>query len=239
MATIMAVTPAITDNSSPTARLLTALVAAAVAASLLGMAVPRFVGSVLLLPGNSAAKAMAEAERAVSIDELKAIISSREAAARWLTAGSIHTVLGQADIALADQSATGDSGQSALVQDALDNLRAGLSAMPASGFGWAMLSFVRGRNLGYNAQSAAALENSMLFLPHAKDLSVWRLGLGLAQLAFLDDPGRRELREEARIAWQEDPNATRGIIELYQATSFLDAALAEERSPAARINDKQ
>ena len=146
--------------------------------------------------------------RAVEAPALRALIRSREAAARWRRAGRAHTDIALARVLLIDYAdAAGRRENLALAETALGR---GLALAPMNPYGWMRLVQVRTMRGAPAADISAPLRLALRSGPHEDRLDAMLLLMleaGLKAWDDLDGAQRRLIADKAREAWRRDARA--------------------------------
>jgi hypothetical protein len=165
---------------------------------LLSLAVPRTIGHLLLLPGNTAF-ANALNGQLLSAQGYKRALDSANAALGWVELPDLRKSLGAS---LYYQSQSGDVlnlDVAATLEGARKELEQGLAEEPADSLPWAWLSDIR-RFQGDPGDAARALRVSILSAPHDVNLAPLRAGIALALWAQLDADTRNLAEADIRRA---------------------------------------
>ncbi len=182
----------------------------------------RLVAAVIGLPGEPTLAVM-RAGLDPTVSELRELIESRTAMARYVASGRVHTDLGSAHLTLGEL--LGGEGVIDVTSGraAIASLRRGLSLSPVRPFAWARLSFAEAVINGPTPHAAEALEMSFTSAPHERDLSFPRLELGLALWDHLSTFARDAVLSEIRLAWKHDDR--RSVVALAHHLARADIAI--------------
>ena len=214
-------------------RHLVAGLALALGALILWLALPRLVASALMAMRDAVIEQM-DAGEPVAETELLGLVASRELALGWVEDREAHRELGTALAQLALQ-APQDSEHRALLERAVDALRAGLAVAPADPRHWMQLGHLLVVFEGdLNRPAAEALLFSMrVGAFQAPDLIRRRLFWALAHWSFYDDQERRQIADQIRLAWRAAPGEVADLA-LYGPELLGPIASALEEVPEAR-----
>src|SRR5262249_45656376 len=137
---------------------------AGLAAFLLAAGVPRLLAALAMLPGDPV---LAEVEDGKTVDAtaLALLIDGRQEARRYVADPRLNTDIALAELLQVDQQAMGDRERRALVDQAIDQLRLGLAAVPANSFAWARLAHALALQGGRNDAALAAWRLSIATAP--------------------------------------------------------------------------
>lgn len=208
----------------------------AVGLLLLGLAVPRAVAHILLLPGNSGLSQLREGQT-ITVDGYNRILGSRDAALQWVELPQARLDLGLALYLMAQDARRlrVDSRQALL--EARRQLRLGLSASPAQVQAWLWLADIE-RALGNPDEAARAVRLSLLSAPHDASLPGSRARMALLLWDRLGDDARRiAARDTAKaITAPDGEEFVAGIVEL-GSVEALREAVAGDRPAAARLKE--
>lgn len=121
---------------------------------LLVFAVPRVIATAMMIPGEPVRNAI-QRNKIVSIEDLDVLESTRKDALKWVSSGRTWTDLGLAQswkaYFIGYKTVTGK----ALLAEAANSIRHGLSYSPANSFAWARLGY------NYIKQSGSPTENAV------------------------------------------------------------------------------
>lgn len=202
-------------RSSPTARLslhvLIGMAAAGVGAGLSLAALPIAVASLIEASANPVLRQI-EGQHAVEAPALRALIRSREAAARWRRTGRTYTDIALGRVLLTEYA--DDSRRRENLALAETALARGLGLAPMDPYGWMRLVQVR-TMLGAPAPDIAPpLRLALRSGPHEdrRDaMLLLTLEAGLRVWDDLDDSQRRLIAAKAREAWRRDARAAAAV----------------------------
>ncbi|VAX20092.1 hypothetical protein MNBD_NITROSPINAE04-2434 [hydrothermal vent metagenome] len=121
---------------------------------LLVFAVPRVIATAIMLPGEPVRNAI-QSNKTVSTEDLDILVSTRKDALKWISSGRTWTDLGLAQSWKAYYIGYETVAGKALLSEAVDSMRHGLSYSPANSFAWARLGY------DYIKQSGSPSENAM------------------------------------------------------------------------------
>lgn len=196
----------------------------------LGLAVPRTIAALQLLPGDPVLESVRSA-KAVSGEELQALIASREDALGWLPSRRIQADLALAHLELAKRQGYGGETGGRHLGESLRALRAGLSLSPADPYAWARLAFVRIKNGGSAAAVKKALFLSFLTGPYEKRLAISRIQYAVWLWDQLDADERSLVLNQ--ISWADRTGKRRALAQMAKRHRKADAIifLAVARDP--------
>ncbi len=147
-------------------------------------------------------------QRAVDEPALRALVRSREAAARWRRAGRAYTDIALGRVLLTEYAdAAGRRENLALAERALGS---GLGLAPMNPYGWMRLVQVRTMRGAPAADISAPLRLALHSGPHEDRLDAMlllTLEAGLKAWDDLDGAQRRLIAGKAREAWRRDARA--------------------------------
>jgi hypothetical protein len=200
---------------------------------ILWLAVPRIFASALLVLRDPVIERMVAGER-VSEAELLGLMASRELALGWVEDRDTHNERGTALTSLAFEQAERAAG-TAMLERAVDAIRAGLAVAPADPKDWVQLAHLLVLLEGdLKRQAAEALLFSMrIGAFQAPDLVRRRLYWALAHWTFYDESERRQIGEQIRLAWRAAPGELADLA-LYGPEFLGPIASALEEVPDAR-----
>lgn len=155
-----------------------AAIVAAVACVGLWLAVPRLIGSILLLPGHQALDILAQNEALTQEGEGRAL-ESREAALPWLEDRRVRTDL--AAIKLYEALKPGQTPEAAeqLVAEAKANLKAGLALAPIDPRAWLQWPNLRALQLGTAEDADTGIRMSVRSGPAEREIYIERAAFAL------------------------------------------------------------
>jgi len=189
----------------------------------LGLAAPRTIAAFQLLPGNLALDGV-RSGKAVSGEDLQAVISSRDDAFAWLPSPRIQGDLALAHLALAGREGYGGSETGGRhLSDGLHALEAGLSLSPANPYAWARLAFVRIKNGGSATDVKRALFLSFLTGPYERRLAVSRIQYAILLWDRFDADERSLVLDQ--ISWAERAGKRRALVAMAERDRKADAVL--------------
>jgi hypothetical protein len=201
---------------------------------LLFLAVPKFVGALVALPGDRHLDSL-RFGRAVGQKELESLAESRLEAAPWSHDGRVLTDLGLALMAQAIQAGTATAEGSALVERSLDAHRAGLARSPASPQAWARHAQALALAGRPDAEILAALRMSLLSGPQEPALVIPRLALAARSRLGWDVEMVDLVRTQIRIAWTFNRAALARSAATYDYLDLVRASLAEAPDQLAAL----
>jgi hypothetical protein len=199
---------------------------------ILWLALPRVFASALLAARDPVIGRMVAGER-VAETELLGLLASRELALGWVEDRDIHNERGTALTSLAFEQVEG-AGRTALLERAVDALRAGLAVAPADPKDWMQLGYLLVLLEGDITPKAAPafLFSIRTGAFQAPDLIRDRLFWALAHWAFYDEQERRQIGEQIRLAWRAAAGEVADLA-LYGPEFLAPIASALEEVPAA------
>ncbi len=176
------------------------------AAGILWLAVPRTITAFYLIPGNPVLKKLQEMKD-VGADDLLSLAKSRRQAIEWLPTGRAFTDLGLAKLEMSRATGFSSEEGNRLLHEATMALTQGLDRSPANPYAWARYAYTKYiTNHGANAESAAAIRNSILAGPLEWRLMLNRIEMSFANWAFFDPEGRKLAEGQLRRAWDREWN---------------------------------
>ena len=199
---------------------------------ILWLALPRVFASALLAMRDPVIERMVAGER-VSEAELLGLMASRELALSWVEDREIHNERGTALTSLAFEQ-TKDAAGMAMLEGAVDAIRAGLAVAPADPKDWMQLGYLQVLLEGDITREAAqaflvAIRTGAFQDP---DCLRRRLFWTLAHWTFYDAGERRRIGEHIRLAWRVAPGALADLA-LYDPKFLATTASALEEDPTA------
>ena len=170
------------------------------AALLAGLALPRTIAAIILLPTEAPLQSIRE-DRRLTAEELSDLARRLDSAASWSSAGRIRTDLALVLVLLAEQMPPGSAESLARFEAAEALLVDGLGRAPASAYPWMRLAYVR-TVLKRPAQDViAAVKASIWSSPHEARLVLPRLDLALTYWPLLSLDDLEIMRQQSRFAW--------------------------------------
>lgn len=196
----------------------------------LGLAVPRTIAAFQLLPGDPVLESV-RSGKAVSREQLQALMESRKDAREWLPSGRIQGDLALARLELARREGYGGETGEGYLRDGLQALEAGLSLSPADPHAWARLAFVRIKNGSAAADVRRALFLSILTGPYEKRLAISRIQYAILLWDRLAADERSLVLDQ--ISWAERIGKRRALVDMARRHKKADAIifLAVARDP--------
>ncbi len=192
-----------------------------------GLAMPRLVAAVILLPGDAIVWEIRHG-LPVAAEELGIAADTRRTARR-LSDGKLELELGRILLRIGrTREFTGSDGSTAL-DEAEVVLRDGLAASPADAYAWIRLARTKALLGEPPERFAGALEMSYLAGRHEPLLYLPRLSLAFGYWDRLDDETRRMSEWQIRQAWKEMPDELFELATTHRATVIVARAL--RRSP--------
>jgi hypothetical protein len=176
-------------------------------ALILWLALPRVVASALLAMRDPVIGQM-DADAPVSEAEFLGLIASRELALGWVEDRETHDERGTALARLAFLEEPQSAAQRALLERAVNAIRAGLAIAPAAPNDWMQLGYLLILLEGDpNRKAAEALLISMRTGAfQAPDFLGRRLFWSLAHWTLYDQEEQRQVGEQIRLAWSVGPD---------------------------------
>ncbi len=166
---------------------------------MLGLAIPRLGAALALLAGDGYL-AQLQQGRSVSSEDLVTLVASRHAALGWQDDPRVRTDLAAGQLLLR-MDKTGTPADHALLDEAIEQLRQGLSRAPLNAYAWARLS--NAEWLAANPQAARSASQLSLmtgrYLPGfllPRIILAWRTGMPT------DEEGKAVLEQTIRLAAQ-------------------------------------
>lgn len=201
-------------------------VAAGLAFVLLGLALPRFAGEVLVLDARQTVTAALGDGR----EPAPAIARIESAAQRIGQAGGLTGdayLMADRGMLLLRRAQAEPPGpeRNRLIGAAITATEQGLARNPAQAGAWARLAYMRAL-LDDRPGAAAALRLSFLAGAVSPQIMASRLSLGLYLLDDLDAEQRSLLARQIRLLWVVQPTALTDIASEPDAQAFLSEALA-------------
>jgi hypothetical protein len=201
---------------------------------LLGIAIPRAMAHILLLPGNSALNQLRAGET-ITADGYDRILGSRDAALRWVELPQARLDLGLTLYAMAQEADRLRIEPRRALAEARRQLRLGLGASPAHVQAWLWLADVE-QVLGNVDQAARAVGLSLLSAPHDPGLAEARASMALELWDRLHaDAKPIAARDAATAVSSRDGQAFVARAVELGSVEVLREAVAGDESAAARL----
>jgi hypothetical protein len=206
----------------------------AVGLLLMGLAVPRSMAHILLLPGNSALDQLRAGET-ITVDGYNRILGSRDAALRWVELPQARLDLGLTLYLMAQEARRLRVEPRRALSEARRQLRLGLAASPAQLQPWLWLADVE-QVLGNDDEAARAVTLALLSAPHDVSFAAARAVLAVPLWDRLGDEARSVAARDAAkaMAAPDAQDFVSRIVEL-DAVEALREALAGDPAAAARL----
>ncbi len=204
------------------ATIIAAVLLAALGAGLTLAAAPRVVGSLVALPGDGILARIRD-RKPVTVDDLRRLTSSREAALAWHETGRRHADLALARLMLLERRRIVRTDRD--LPEIRASLRRGLMLTPADAYGWTRLAGVE-RLLATGAQAGLReVEMAILTGPYERPLAFPRLAIALSLRSVARPDTRILIDRQIRWAWRADRWATVAAARHTQAFDAVRAAL--------------
>lgn len=199
---------------------------------ILWLAVPRLVASALLALRDPVIERMIAGERTPEA-ELLGLMASRELALGWVEDRDTHNERGTALTSLAFEQAESAAG-AAMLERAIDAIRAGLAVAPADPKDWMQLGYLLVLLEGeVSPEAARAFLLSIRTGPFQEpDFLRRRLFWTLAHWTFYDGQERQWIGKQVRLVWRVDPGGLADLA-LHGPKFLAPMSAALEEDPAA------
>jgi tetratricopeptide (TPR) repeat protein len=181
-----------------------ALLTLALAVGLLVLAVPRLGASLAKLPGDPGIDLLNEGQF-LAPDTLGRVLSSRQAAERWLDEPSTEYELGLTFYGASRQTVDPIS-RARFLLEAVKDFRASVRKSPADPYAWAYLALAY-TDLGDQANGVAMLEASYDFGPFMPEIAMMRSYVAIRSWASLDQFARLLAGDDFVQAMTRQPTA--------------------------------
>ncbi len=202
---------------------------------LLYLAVPRTVAALLALSGDSVYRRI-EAHEKVSRADLRELVKSRIAVARWVGQPRAWTDMAVAQLLIAFPDDNKNSAPDpAMLDQAIQALKDGLARSPTDPNAWARLALAQYYRNGPTADLAPPLTMSILTGPFKPEFLVIRLDLALRVWSHLPPDSRNLVFQQVRFAWRRYPKETTALATGPVRTGIIRAALAATPEALARF----
>ena len=189
-----------------------------------GLAVPRLVAAVVLLPGDPI---LSEALSGlpIAVEELDLLADTRRTAS-WSGDARVEAELGA--VLLRSAGARGFEAPEGrnLLEEAAAALRRGLTRSPADPYAWARLARIEMLLDGPTAHAGRVLRMSYLTGIYEPTLLLPRLSLAFRLWEHLDDKTRGMTDQQIRQAWRTTPEHLFKLSAKWRATKTVAHALA-------------
>lgn len=193
------------DRIARIAEILSSTAFAAVLGGLLiGMALPRLVGSIILAPQDDAVTRLARGDK-VSTADLGAAEASRRRALAVLQSGRTWTELGAIYFERARRLAPRHHGHDVFLNRSIGALRRGLAIAPAQPFAWTMLAQASLARDGAVPTVAQSLRMAIQTAPASPSLVIPRIEIALASWTSLDTETRDLVAGQVFLAVDRTP----------------------------------
>lgn len=199
-----------------------ALAVLGLAVLLIALAAPRFVASLMKIPGN-AAVADLYAGKPVDPARLDGLLAAYGAAAGWIGEPDIRFQLARG---LVERSRQGRD-KTALAE-AMTHLEAALEMAPAHPAAWAQLADIASLSRETWPRAGRALAMSVLTGPFEAHLMAYRLRVALRIWPGLDAETRRLMFQDARHGVERNPRQIAALADTPMARGVIRAALAAD-----------
>jgi hypothetical protein len=184
------------------------VLAAALAAALLGLGIPRTVAAGSGFAGWSALRSLA-ARRVVLDDELQRAVSGLLVAVRWVPSSGRLEDLARLETVQAQRLPPGDPRRPPLVQSAESHARLAIARTPINRAAWVTLVILLDLRDAPRREIAAALVKLLDVAPYDRDIWLWRSGRLLGYWDELAPEERQGVESNIRVMWTADrPMAT-------------------------------
>lgn len=167
------------------------------------LGVPRTIGALSMLPSGPVLRKIQFLEP-VQPKDLKILIASQKRGLPWGESGRKWTDLGLAQLLMAEQTVSDASARQALIEDAIDSLKSGLSTTPANPFAWTRLAYAEILKAGPSQAAASALGMSLSTAPFEPRLLYVRLELSFRTWRYFQADDRGLVLKQIRYAWHKN-----------------------------------
>jgi hypothetical protein len=203
---------------------------------LMGLAVPRSIAHILLLPGNSALDRLRAGET-ITVDGYNRILGSRDASLRWVELPQARLDLGLTLYLMAQNARRLRVDPRRALSEARRQLRLGLAASPAQVQPWLWLADIE-QVLDNTDGAAEAVRLSLLSAPHGFNFAASRARMALPLWESLSDDAKRVAARDTAgaIAAPEGGEFVASIVELGGGEALREA-VAGDPVAAARLDE--
>lgn len=178
--------------------------AAVLGGLLIGMALPRLIGSIILAPQDDVVTRLAAGAK-VSTADLGAAEASRRRALAVLESGWTWTELGAIYFERARRLAPRHHGHGVYLSRSIGALKRGLAIAPAQPFAWTMLAQAALARDGAGPSVAQSLRMAIQTAPVSPSLVIPRIEIALASWAALDSETRDLVASQMFLAVDRAP----------------------------------
>jgi hypothetical protein len=198
---------------------------------LVGLALPRAVAGIVLLPVAETLRAI-QFQEPVEPERLRRLVERQHRALAWAPRGRGWTDLALAQLLLSEAPGVAPEAHGQLVWAGIDSLRGGLASAPANPFAWTRLALAETKIAGPSTGAARALAMALGTAPYEPRLIFVRLELGFTLWSRLAPEHRARVLEQVRFAWRDDPERLVELALAKDAAGLVRAGLV--RVPGAR-----
>jgi hypothetical protein len=209
-------------------RLAALLVVALAAVALLGLAVPRTVALVLMMPAE---RTLGQLRRGLPVEPtaLDAAIDSGLAASGWIDSGTLWQQIGMAHLGRMRLVAADPTERADALLQAEASLQRALARRPGSAVAWWRLAWVSNALGRPGEEVTAALHLSVVTGNRVETLLFPRLRLALAKWPHLDEATRQAFEPQLVMAMRRDPRKFVTLVRRSLAEDDVRAAFRGER----------
>jgi hypothetical protein len=187
-------------------RPISGIAAAALAAGILYLGVPRAIGGIFKLPGDHVVAEL-RADQSIDAAEVAALMASRERTLAWFQDRKVWGELGLARLMAAVALPPDDETRQPTLSGAVEAIEQGLALAPNDGYAWARLAIARYYSEGPGQRVADAVGQSLLIVDWDLRLIRDRLDVALAVWDWLPPESRVLVRRQIGYAYDISPRA--------------------------------
>lgn len=217
------------------ARLYAMLVAAAFGIVLVGLAIPRFVGGLVVSPFDETLRALGRGET-VSDGDLRIAARSRETALKWYDNARWEADLGALNYTLARRLPLGSAERAELVAAAIERDRRAVARTPSAAIPWLRLAQAQVERDGLAADVAPYLRMSYRTAPYDPRMVMPRLQLAMTVWNDLPDDLRETANAQIRLAMDWFPRELVQVTRSRRRLAEVRSALGAGTEARARFN---
>lgn len=196
-------------------------------AAILILGIVRFGASMTMLPAGPILDAIQSREK-VSDKALEVLIASNERGLGWVNSGRVLADLGLARLLVRERTGS-EAEKKVLLDAAIADLENGLALAPANAFAWTRLALGLMLRDGITPNIVPPLRMSFVAAPYDPRLTNARLRLGLLAWPHLSRDERRQMVEQMKFSWRDDPDGLIAVAKQTKRQRIIQAAFF--RSP--------
>lgn len=216
-----------------------ALIVAGVAGVGLWLAVPRLIGSILLLPGHQALAILASGDALTEEGEARAL-HSRESASAWLADRRVYTDLAAIKLSIALKSGQMPETAQQLIDEAKADLNTGLALAPIDPRAWLQWANLRALQLATAQDADTGIRMSVRTGPAEREIYLERSAFALVLWQDLSAETRDLMVDQFRAALKASPRQFAALVHglgMQDSIRTLFLASASAAEDGRRLDD--